>query len=224
VDIEYLLDRNPTQLSGGEKQRVALGRCITRDPQLFLLDEPFSNLDQPLREKYRRHLKTLLNHFNITTVYVTHDQHEALLLADLIAIMDIGTIEQVGTPEDIYQNPASIFVANFLNPDSETPPMNWLQADLVADTLHEFTGMLGIRPEDMTVSAEWSIGSLKGILTDIRHNPIRRVTILTVMVKGTEIVVQAPLQQDFQVEQEIYVTLHTYHLFETESGRRIQTY
>lgn len=115
VDIAYLLDKKPTHLSGGEKQRVALGRCITRDPALFLLDEPFSNLDQKLREKYRVNLKTLLSHFNITTVYVTHDQQEALMLADLIAIMNIGRIEQVGTCQDIYNNPKSIFVAEFLN-------------------------------------------------------------------------------------------------------------
>ncbi|MEE4312252.1 MAG: ATP-binding cassette domain-containing protein, partial [candidate division KSB1 bacterium] len=93
VDIEYLLDKKPTHLSGGEKQRVAIGRCITRDPKLFLLDEPFSNLDQPLREKYRLHLKKLLRHFQITTVYVTHDQQEAMILADLLAIMNIGQIE-----------------------------------------------------------------------------------------------------------------------------------
>ncbi len=111
VDIDYLLDKKPTHLSGGEKQRVAIGRCITRDPKLFLLDEPFSNLDQPLREKYRLHLKRLLRHFQITTIYVTHDQQEAMLLADLLAIMNIGRIEQIGTPEEIYQRPNSMFVA-----------------------------------------------------------------------------------------------------------------
>jgi ABC-type sugar transport system ATPase subunit len=102
VDIEYLMDKQPTTLSGGEKQRVAIGRCITRDPALFLLDEPFSNLDQKLREKYRRQLKKLLRYFRITTVYVTHDQQEALCLADVLTIMNIGSIEQVGTPEEVY--------------------------------------------------------------------------------------------------------------------------
>ena len=98
VDLEHLLDRKPPRLSGGEKQRVALGRCITRDASLFLVDEPFANLDQALREKYRVNLKILLRQFDITTVYVTHDHHEALILADLIAVMDRGRIEQVGTP------------------------------------------------------------------------------------------------------------------------------
>ena len=90
VELEYLLDRRPTTLSGGEKQRVALGRCITRDAELFLVDEPFANLDQALREKYRVNLKVLLRQFSITTVYVTHDHNEALILADLLAIMDRG--------------------------------------------------------------------------------------------------------------------------------------
>jgi multiple sugar transport system ATP-binding protein len=115
VDIEYLADRDTRNLSGGEKQRVALGRCITRDPRLFLLDEPFSNLDAQLREKYRFGLKKLLRELEITTIYVTHDQQEALILADLLAVMNVGTIEQVGTPERIYSLPNSLFVAEFLN-------------------------------------------------------------------------------------------------------------
>ncbi len=102
VELAHLLSRKPPTLSGGEKQRVAVARCITRDPQLFLLDEPFSNLDQNLREKYRTRLKSLLSHFCITTVYVTHDQNEARVLGDLIAIMNKGKIEQCGTAEEIY--------------------------------------------------------------------------------------------------------------------------
>src|SRR5262245_53529890 len=110
VELDYLLDRKPTTLSGGEKQRVALGRCITRDAEVFLVDEPFANLDQALRERYRVNLKVLLRQFNITTVYVTHDHHEALILADLIAVMDKGRIEQVGTPQAIYEAPKNVFV------------------------------------------------------------------------------------------------------------------
>jgi ABC-type sugar transport system ATPase subunit len=94
VELAYLLDRKPTTLSGGEKQRVALGRCITRDASVFLVDEPFANLDQALREKYRVNLKRLLKHFKITTVYVTHDHHEALLLADMLAVMDRGRLSK----------------------------------------------------------------------------------------------------------------------------------
>src|SRR5215470_14291209 len=102
VELAHLLDRRPTTLSGGERQRVAMGRCITRDAAVFLVDEPFSNLDQALREKYRVNLKTLLQQFEITTVYVTHDHNEALLLADRLAIMGTGRIAQVGTYQEIY--------------------------------------------------------------------------------------------------------------------------
>ena len=105
VELAYLLDRKPRTLSGGEKQRVALGRCITRDPALFLLDEPFSNLDQALREKYRVNLKILLKQFNITTVYVTHDHHEALILADLLAIMNRGPSSKWGRTRTSTSNP-----------------------------------------------------------------------------------------------------------------------
>src|SRR5574342_454012 len=108
VELAYLRDRKPTTLSGGEKQRVALGRCITRDPALFLLDEPFSNLDQALREKYRVNLKILLKQFDISTVYVTHDHHEALILADVLAIMGRGSVEQIGQydPREHLRDPA----------------------------------------------------------------------------------------------------------------------
>ena len=124
VELAYLLDRKPTTLSGGEKQRVALGRCITRDAAVFLVDEPFANLDQALREKYRVNLKRLLESSSITTVYVTHDHHEALLLADMLAIMERGQLEQVGTPQEIYEAPKTAFVAGFLNMHTGAPPIS----------------------------------------------------------------------------------------------------
>jgi ABC-type sugar transport system ATPase subunit len=118
VEIEYLLDRSPRNLSGGEKQRVAIGRCVTRNPALFLMDEPFSNLDQKLRDKYRINLKSLLRQFGITTAYVTHDQQEAQILADLVVVMSRGKIEQVGSYAEIYEDPKSLYVAEFLNLDA----------------------------------------------------------------------------------------------------------
>src|SRR5262249_19650520 len=121
VELEHLLDRHPPTLSGGEKQRVALGRCIPRDPAVFLLDEPFSNLDQALREKYRVNLKVLLRQFGITTVYVTHDHVEALILADRLAVMSRGRIEQIGTYQEIYERPRNAFVAGFLNRPAGSP-------------------------------------------------------------------------------------------------------
>src|SRR5215470_3742863 len=151
VELEHLLDRHPPTLSGGEKQRVALGRCITRDPAVFLLDEPFSNLDQALRERYRVNLKVLLKQFNITTVYVTHDHHEALILADLIAVMDKGHIEQVGTPQAIYEAPRNVFVAGFLNLNVGTPPLGLLEASLVPEHRDAAGVLLGVRPEDVEI-------------------------------------------------------------------------
>jgi len=220
VDITYLQDRLPTTLSGGEKQRVALGRCITRDPALFLLDEPFSNLDQKLREKYRANLKSLLNQFNITTVYVTHDQHEALILADYIAIMDIGTIDQVGTYEDIYDRPKNIFIAEFLNPNSDTPPINLLDGARVAPGLAEMR--VGVRPEDIEVMRESSAGSIRGTVKDRLRLPVQRLTILTVRVGESEIVARVPISETWALNDAVWLRLQRYHLFD-KTGLRVNT-
>lgn len=113
LSIEHLLDRRPHQLSGGERQRVALGRAIVREPAAFLLDEPLSNLDANLRQQMRLELKRLHRDLNVTTIYVTHDQVEAMTLGDRVAVMNEGEILQVGSPLDIYQRPANLFVAEF---------------------------------------------------------------------------------------------------------------
>src|SRR5262245_20933453 len=154
VELAHLLDRKPPTLSGGEKQRVALGRCITRDAALFLVDEPFANLDQALREKYRVNLKTLLRQFSITTVYVTHDHHEALILADLIAVMDRGTIEQVGTPQEIYDRPKNVFVAGFLNLHMGSLPISLVDARHMAGGQRLGEAWVGVRPEHVAMSSE----------------------------------------------------------------------
>ena len=120
--ITHLLDRKPRQLSGGEQQRVALGRAIVRDPQVFLMDEPLSNLDAKLRVHTRAELKALQQQLGTTTVFVTHDQAEAMTMADRIAVMDRGALQQVGTPDDVYDRPANLFVAQFMG----SPPMNTL--------------------------------------------------------------------------------------------------
>ncbi len=156
VEIEHLLSRKPPTLSGGEKQRVAIARCITREPRLFLLDEPFANIDQHLREKYRTRLKELLSHFRITTVYVTHDQQEAHILGDLVAIMNSGTVVQHGDVREAYRAPASLFVAEFLNPLTETPAINVVDGGLVRD---EYRGRtLGVRPEDVVLADKAGTG------------------------------------------------------------------
>lgn len=126
LQISHLLERKPRQLSGGERQRVALGRAIVRNPALFLMDEPLSNLDAKLREDMRVELKELQRRLNVTTIYVTHDQVEAMVLADRIAVMHEGYIQQVGTPPDIYTYPTNLFVAQFVG----TPRMNLLKGRL----------------------------------------------------------------------------------------------
>jgi multiple sugar transport system ATP-binding protein len=135
LGIERLLDRKPRQLSGGERQRVALARALVREPQVFLLDEPLSNLDAKLRATARDELKEFQQRVGITTIYVTHDQVEAMGLGDRIAVLNEGQIQQIGTPDEIYRQPANTFVATFVG----SPPMNLLTRDGT---------LLGFRPEE----------------------------------------------------------------------------
>ena len=222
VEIEYLLDKKPTHLSGGEKQRVALGRCITRDPALFLLDEPFSNLDQKLREKYRGQLKKLLRNFAITTVYVTHDQQEALILADAVTIMNVGRIEQVGTPAEIYHQPHNLFVAEFLNLDADTPAINLLEGGVVAPALQDF--LVGVRSEDIALCDEHAADGLSGVITDVRQIPLKQATILVVRLGKNEISMRLPLTPDVANNSKIRVRFRKYHCFDKHSGQRVRTY
>ncbi|WP_414583281.1 ABC transporter ATP-binding protein [Scytonema sp. PCC 10023] len=165
LSLEHLLDRKPKQLSGGQQQRVALGRAIARQPQVFLLDEPLSNLDAQLRDDTRAELKQLHQELEITTVYVTHDQVEAMTLADKIVVLNRGRIQQIGEAQTIYSQPANRMVATFLG----NPPMNILPAkftgdsfdvggqvlpcpDSMRESLRPAPGQsfdLGIRPEDI---------------------------------------------------------------------------
>ncbi|MBD3560880.1 ABC transporter ATP-binding protein, partial [Planktothrix sp. FACHB-1355] len=130
LDIFHLLDRKPKQLSGGQQQRVALGRAIAREPKVFLLDEPLSNLDAQLRDDTRAELKQLHQRVGITTIYVTHDQVEAMTLADKIVVLNRGKIQQVGEPQTVYARPANRTIATFLG----SPPMNILSATYAGDS------------------------------------------------------------------------------------------
>jgi ABC-type sugar transport system ATPase subunit len=122
LGIDQLLDRKPRNLSGGERQRVALARAIVRDPSVFLLDEPLSNLDAKLRTSARDELKQFQERLGTTTIYVTHDQVEAMTLSDKLVVMNAGQIEQVGTPSEVYRRPQTRYVATFIG----SPPMNIL--------------------------------------------------------------------------------------------------
>ncbi|MDR7308397.1 sn-glycerol-3-phosphate ABC transporter ATP-binding protein UgpC [Rhodoferax saidenbachensis] len=155
LQITEYLDRLPKALSGGQRQRVAIGRSIVRDPKVFLFDEPLSNLDAALRTKMRVELKTLHRRLGSTMVYVTHDQVEAMTLADKIVVLNKGRVEQVGRPLDLYNKPASIFVAGFLG----SPQMNFITGEFAA---RNNAATVGIRPEHLKVIPEGAIqGKLK---------------------------------------------------------------
>jgi sn-glycerol 3-phosphate transport system ATP-binding protein len=167
LQLTDFLKRKPRQLSGGQRQRVAMGRALVRKPSVFLFDEPLSNLDAKLRHKMRVELKKLHQRLGTTMIYVTHDQVEAMTLADKIVIINDGHIEQIGSPKEIYHDPASQFVAGFIG----SPPMNFFKAKVVGEEMIEFgegtrmtmenivlpgTGsvVVGIRPEKMRLFSE----------------------------------------------------------------------
>jgi len=140
LGLQLLLERYPRQLSGGQRQRVAMGRAIVRDPQVFLFDEPLSNLDAKLRVAMRTEIKQLHQRLKTTTVYVTHDQIEAMTMADRIVVMHDGIIEQIGTPLDLYDRPRNLFVAGFIG----SPAMNFLKGTIRANGQLQFEGSDGI--------------------------------------------------------------------------------
>lgn len=166
LGLEDQLNKKPRELSGGQRQRVAMGRAIVRTPKVFLFDEPLSNLDAKLRSSMRREIKLLHHNLGTTMIYVTHDQTEALTLADRIVVMSMGKVQQIGTPYEIYHNPANTFVGNFIG----NPPMNFFKGHIVGDkfvgdtfevplndrnlqiaSLYRNTGkdiILGLRPEN----------------------------------------------------------------------------
>ena len=224
VELRSLLDRRPTTLSGGEKQRVALGRCITRDPAVFLLDEPFSSLDQALRERYRVNLKILLRQFGISTVYVTHDHVEALILADRLAIMDRGSIEQVGSYEEIYQRPRNAFVAGFLNRHVGTPPISLIDARYLPATRHAGSAQVGVRPEDVDVSRDERPDGVAGTVAGKLSLPMLGATILSVRVEEHEVCAQTPGEQTVMPGHRVWLTFRKYHLFDKQSGARLRSY
>jgi len=165
LDLEPYLARKPKALSGGQRQRVAMGRAIVRQPQVFLMDEPLSNLDAKLRVQTRTQIASLQRRLGVTTVYVTHDQTEALTMGDRIAVLKDGLLQQVGTPRDLYASPKNVFVAGFIG----SPAMNLFDVDIVdgglkfgtavaavdRETLGATSGKkatVGIRPEDLTIA------------------------------------------------------------------------
>jgi ABC-type sugar transport system ATPase subunit len=175
LGLEELMKRRPGQLSGGQRQRVAMGRALVREPKVFLLDEPLSNLDAKLRVQMRAELKRLHQRLEITTIYVTHDQVEAMTLGDRIAVMSAGRLQQLGAPQDVYDNPSNVFVAGFIG----SPPMNLLQGVVrdghveAGDLTFARAGLdggdvvVGIRPEGLRPVGEADPGPGLAVQVDV---------------------------------------------------------
>jgi sn-glycerol 3-phosphate transport system ATP-binding protein len=190
LELAAMLQRKPRQLSGGQRQRVAMGRAIVRQPKVFLFDEPLSNLDAKLRIAMRVEIRKLQRRLSTTSIYVTHDQLEAMTLADILVVMNGGQVEQIGNPLDIYQKPATTFVASFIG----APPMNLmplrsdeLKSQLAGDSRVAEAGILGIRPEDFVISSETVTG---GVALGLTVEAIERV--------GAETFIYGARQQEAQ--------------------------
>ncbi|MBN2532524.1 MAG: ABC transporter ATP-binding protein [Spirochaetales bacterium] len=222
VDIEYLLDRKAEKLSGGEKQRVAIGRCITRDPNVFLLDEPFANLDRVLKDKYHMNVKRLLKKFDVTTVYVTHDQQEALIFADQIAIMNKGKIEQVGTSDDIYNNPKNLFIAEFLNPDITVPAINCINGEYLSRELSDVT--VGVRPNDIEIHREQKQNLYSARVTEMNEVPLQKAVIIIALIKDIPVYIKASEFNNISTGDTVWLAFKKYHTFNKQTGKRIKSF
>jgi len=238
VGFELLLDRKPRALSGGEQQRVALGRCIIRDPKLFLLDEPLSNLDAKLRVQTRADLKRLLKKYQVTTLYVTHDQTEAAALGDRIAVMREGRIEQVGTYEEILDFPRNLFVASFVG----FPPMNFWEAKLKGNFIEakEVTLSLppfkvdklsvtseelvvGIRPADINIVPPEMKPLVSGEIELAEPLPSQRAILLHLRIGSLPLVVRADWNKFFYRGREVGINIppEKIYLFEKTTGETL---
>lgn len=220
--LESLLQRRPTQLSGGQRQRVAIGRAIVRNPKIFLFDEPLSNLDAELRVSMRNELRELHQRLGATMIYVTHDQVEAMTMADKIVVLRAGLVEQVGTPATLYEKPCNTFVAGFIG----SPRMNFMPSGLVRSVKHFVnwlspqTAEVGIRPE------HWQIDDTP----DGLEMSIKRIEYM-----GAQLLVHAQIHDHLKIEllvdgeskltvgQTIHVTALQHHIHEfDQNGHRIE--
>ena len=243
LGITQLLDRKPKQLSGGQRQRVAVGRAITRKPAVFLFDEPLSNLDAKLRVQMRAEISKLQNRLKTTTVYVTHDQVEAMTMGHRIAIMKDGKLQQVGTPLEVYEQPANLFVAAFIG----TPPMNFVKATLadggttlkaaafslpVAQSYRALTAgkdgkalVVGIRAENLGDGSRPARGESARIPATVEiAEPLGHEVLVYARAGGDDLIVakvdphRAPA---IDQKLELVVELESLHLFDAATERRL---
>jgi multiple sugar transport system ATP-binding protein len=222
---EYL-ERYPRQLSGGQRQRVAMGRAIVRKPQVFLFDEPLSNLDAKLRVQMRTEIKALHQRLKTTSVYVTHDQIEAMTMADKIVVMNAGKVEQIGTPLELYDNPANLFVAGFIG----SPAMNFIPGKVNGANIEMSGGVsiplpknvkaqgsviLGVRPEHLAVSAD-------GLPADVVVvEPTGADTQIFCKLAGADITAVVRERHEFHPGEAIRLTPQLTFLFDPASGARL---
>ena len=234
VELTEYLDRKPKALSGGQRQRVALARAIVRQPAVFLMDEPLSNLDAKLRVSMRSHIKHLHHSLAVTTIYVTHDQIEAMTLADRVVVMSKAVIQQIGTPEQIYSDPSNLFVAGFIG----SPAMNLVNGDLVDGTFNA-TGerfaitisgfgniskdnvVLGVRAEDLALS-EHSVAAITGDIFTVELTG--EATLVTLKLGSQFITAKADksFRADTGARGAFVVTAAQCYLFDGATERRLR--
>ncbi|MBI1416749.1 MAG: sn-glycerol-3-phosphate ABC transporter ATP-binding protein UgpC [Limimaricola sp.] len=228
-----LLDRRPSQLSGGQRQRVAIGRAMVRDPKVFLFDEPLSNLDAQLRTQMRLEIKKLHKQVGTTIIFVTHDQVEAMTLADRIVIMKDGVIQQVGTPSEVFNAPANVFVARFIGaPAMNLLPGSWREGGVALDMggqialpgrqLADGTRVdLGIRPTDLAISADGA-GQITGAITLVE--PLGAESMLYIDAGGVEIIAACPGRTAPDPGQQIRLSAdpEALHLFDATTGEALR--
>jgi multiple sugar transport system ATP-binding protein len=236
LDLEQYLDRKPKALSGGQRQRVAMGRAIVRQPQVFCMDEPLSNLDAKLRVSTRTQIAALQQRLGITTVYVTHDQVEAMTMGDRVAVMRDGLLQQVDTPLNLYDKPVNLFVAGFIG----SPAMNLLSAkaadgaacigdytvpiDRTAASKMKGDITVGVRPESWRMVSE-SEGGLPVKVTVVEELGADAYIYGTSEVEGVpgEVIIRIGARRDHQKGQTVYVTTDPehVHVFDTDTGERL---
>jgi multiple sugar transport system ATP-binding protein len=230
LGLKPYLSRYPRQLSGGQRQRVAMGRAIVRDPQVFLFDEPLSNLDAKLRVQMRTEIKELHQRLKTTTIFVTHDQIEAMTMADRIVVMHDGIIEQIGTPLELYDSPRNLFVAGFIG----SPAMNFLKGAAKGDGSIEVEGtrlpvagkhsvadgqpvVYGIRPEHLELANDGFPAKIAVV------EPTGSETMVVVRMGETEVVALFRERHQFAPGQTVHLRprVEQVHLFDSDSGQRV---
>ncbi|MDO9404992.1 MAG: sn-glycerol-3-phosphate import ATP-binding protein UgpC [Polaromonas sp.] len=215
LELGHLLTRKPRELSGGQRQRVAMGRAIVRQPQVFLFDEPLSNLDAKLRVQTRLEIQKLHRELGITSLFVTHDQVEAMTLAQRMMVMNAGRMEQFGTPEEVYNRPATTFVASFMG----SPPMNLMRTAPNADFGGKPGAILGIRPEHLLVGdTGWAVTVDTIEMLGAERLLYCRMGSEAIIVRTDESLSLAP-----EIGSTIHVTPRTdrLHWFDAETGQRL---